>query len=86
MITRKQEILNPTGLHARPAAQLVNLVKKFKCDMEIRNGSAVVNPKSILSVLAGELSYGRIITITASGEDEQEAIDAVCGFISNLKE
>lgn len=86
MITRKQEILNPTGLHARPAAQLVNLVKKFKCDMEIRNGSAVVNPKSILSVLAGELSCGRIITITASGEDEQEAMDAVCGFISNLKE
>ena len=44
-------INNETGLHARPAKTLVNLVKQFKSDIVIRHGEKKANAKSLISVL-----------------------------------
>lgn len=65
---------NPTGLHARPAANLANLAKKFTCEIRLRRGDDSANAKSIMSVMGLAISYGEKITFTAHGSDASEAI------------
>lgn len=74
------------GLHARPATKLVNMAKNYQSDLEIINGDFVINPKSILSMLAGELRPGSMITLRAAGSDEWQAVEDIYTFISNYKE
>ncbi|MCG8485518.1 MAG: HPr family phosphocarrier protein [Clostridia bacterium] len=84
----KQDVLitNPTGIHARPATMLVDLSKKFESNIVIEFEGIKINPKSILSVLSGELKSGKKISVDASGPDANEAVNAICNFIRTLKE
>ena len=70
-------ILNPSGLHARPAAQIVERAKEFEADIELASGKRTANARSIMSVLALGADTGDLLTITADGRDEDEAIDYV---------
>ena len=70
-------ILNPSGLHARPAAQIVERAKEFEADIELASGKRTANARSIMSVLALGADTGDLLTITADGPDEDEAIDYV---------
>lgn len=65
---------NPTGLHARPAANLANLAKKFNSDIRLRRGDDSANAKSIVSIMGMAVAYGQKITLTAHGVDAAEAI------------
>ena len=86
MITSELKINNPTGLHARPASQLCKLAKQFQSEIAITCGEKTINPCSILSILKGELTQGKIIQVTVDGEDEQKAMDALTEFVCNLHE
>lgn len=66
-------IHNETGLHARPAKTLVNLVKKYKSDVAIWHGEKKANAKSLISVLTLGASKGSQLKIDVSGEDELSA-------------
>src|SRR5215510_11130460 len=67
-------IHNETGLHARPAKTLVNLVKQCKSDIRIWHGEKKANAKSLISVLTLGASRGSQIKIEVSGEDEENAM------------
>lgn len=67
-------IHNETGLHARPAKTLVNLVKKFKSDVAIWNGEKKANAKSLISVLTLGAAKGSQLKIEVNGEDEASAL------------
>jgi phosphoenolpyruvate-protein phosphotransferase len=67
-------IHNETGLHARPAKTLVNLVKQFKSDIVIRHGEKKANAKSLISVLTLGASKGSQLKIEVNGEDEETAL------------
>lgn len=86
MYSKTTLIKNPSGLHARPATKLVILTKKYKSTLEIINGSIVVDPKSILSLLAGELRPGTQVEVRAEGEDEELAVKEICEYIDALEE
>lgn len=79
-------IKNPTGLHARPAAQLVELSRKFKSDISLRSGERECDAKSIFTVLRCCFKIGETITLDVSGEDEKEAMGQIVSFIENLEE
>lgn len=51
MYAKEVEIVNPTGLHARPASQLVKRAEKYKSNLQIIKGERIVNPKSIFNIL-----------------------------------
>lgn len=81
------KITNPTGLHARPAAQFVQTAAGFHSEVKISGNNKSANAKSILSVMSMGLAYGTEITISADGEDEQECIAALKAlFESNFDE
>jgi len=67
-------IHNETGLHARPAKTLVNLVKKYKSDVAIWHGEKKANAKSLISVLTLGASKGSRLKFEVSGEDEEAAL------------
>ena len=82
MITRDLEITNKLGLHARAAAKLVHTAARFKSELKVRKGPEEVDAKSILGVLLLAAGKGSTITVTASGEDEAEAVATIEHLIS----
>ena len=79
-------IVNPTGLHARPAADFVSLAKSFVSDIQIKDlttEEAAVNAKSIIRVLTLGLSKGKHVEISASGDDETEAVSRLIALIQS---
>ncbi|PYQ62317.1 MAG: HPr family phosphocarrier protein [Acidobacteria bacterium] len=76
MISKDIEIKNKLGLHARAAAKLVHCAAKFKSDIKVRKGEEEVDGKSILGILLLAAGKGAVITVTANGEDEQQAVEA----------
>jgi phosphoenolpyruvate-protein phosphotransferase len=65
---------NPTGLHARPAAVLANLAKKFKSDIRLRRGDDQANAKSVVAIMGLEVNHADKVNLIAQGPDAEEAI------------
>jgi len=70
-------INNETGLHARPAKTLVNLVKQYKSNVVIWHGEKRANAKSLISVLTLGASKGSQLKIEVDGEDEDNALQQI---------
>jgi phosphocarrier protein len=68
------EILNELGLHARPAAEFVRAVHKFKCTVTIETKGVTYSAASILEVLSANLDCGSRIVIEAVGQDAESAL------------
>ena len=82
-ISRNIEIVNKLGLHARAAAQLVQLASSFSSHIEIEKDDRRVNGKSIMGVMMLAAGKGSEIILYADGEDEQESIDRLEELINN---
>lgn len=83
MVERKVFIKNKTGLHARPASTFVKTAASFKSDIKVCNGGSKASAKSLLNILALGLSKDAEVTITAVGEDEVEAVQALVDLIDS---
>jgi phosphocarrier protein HPr len=70
-------VTNPLGVHARPAAMIVQTASKFKCEVWLIKDGQMVNGKSMLGVMTLAAEMGSVITIRADGPDEAKAIDAI---------
>jgi len=76
MIVEKTVVIkNKQGLHARPAALFVQIANKFDCDIAVSKGNARVNGKSIMGIMMLEAGKGSKVTIIASGDDAQQAVN-----------
>lgn len=65
------------GLHARPAARLVQRARAFKANIELKYRGNVANARSIISILLLCATLGSTINIEVSGEDEEQAMEAI---------
>jgi len=70
-------IPNATGLHARPAAVLANLAKKFKADLRLQKGDRAANAKSVVAIMGLEIGYGDKVTLIARGDDADAAVETL---------
>jgi len=77
------EIINKLGLHARAAAKLVKLASAYAADIKVGRDGQMVNAKSIMGVMMLAASQGTQLTLVADGDDESEAIAALCELIDN---
>lgn len=84
MVEEKVVIMNDTGLHARPAANLVKEATKYPCDIRIRKGSKEIDLKSILGLLSLGVGKGDEVTIIVDGRNEKEIIKVLVEYIKNL--
>lgn len=74
MISKKLTVVNPSGLHLRPAGVLSQTAMKFKCDITIESGVKKIAAKSVLSVMAAGVKCGTEIVLICDGADEEEAM------------
>lgn len=84
MYEEKIVIQNKSGLHARPASQLVELSQQYHSDVTLLTEEDEINAKSIISVLAGGVLPGTEITLRVEGDDESEAGKALSQFLHDL--
>ena len=82
MIEREARIVNPLGMHARPAAELVKLANRFKASVTIRRGDLAVNGKSIMGVMMLAAECGSSIYLKTDGEDAAEAMEALLALVA----
>ncbi|NND01694.1 MAG: HPr family phosphocarrier protein, partial [Acidimicrobiia bacterium] len=75
LITEELVITNPSGLHARPAAEIVEFAKKSEADIQIHKGDKAANAKSIMSVLALGANTGDTVTIVAEGDGAADVVE-----------
>lgn len=86
MVSKKTTIVNATGLHARPASVFVTEAKKYQSSVQIKDcdkGSAPVNAKSIMMILAAGMASGTTVEVICDGPDEQQALDALIALIDS---
>jgi len=70
-------VIDPVGLHARPATVAVNAASKFKSDVKVAFKGKSVTMKSIMGVMSLGIPTQSEITISCEGEDEEEAIKQI---------
>ncbi len=83
-MTREVQILNPLGLHARPAAEFVRTVRKFRADVRIQVGSKIVKAGSILELMGADLVFGTRVLLIAEGPDALPALNALCSLLADF--
>lgn len=82
MLKKKVVIRNKLGLHARAAVKFVNLANRFSSSVKIEKDGNEIDGKSILGILTLAAVKGTQITIKVSGEDEQNALEALVELIN----
>ena len=83
MIEQTTTIVNPLGLHARPAAQLVKLANSFASDIQFVKDGVPVNGKSIMGVMILAAECGSSLTVRAEGSDAKEAVAAIVELVDS---
>lgn len=91
MLRRKFRIIDPDGLHLRPASVLCSRTMEFKSAITLKSGNKSVNAKSVLGLLSALIKYGDEVELICEGPDEQEAMEQLgrlfmAGFDGNTKE
>jgi phosphocarrier protein len=80
---RTFEIVNSLGLHARAAAQLVQIANRYRSEVHVEKDGMQVNGKSIMGVLTLAAAKGTSIVVTIEGEDADAAMAALAKVIEN---
>ena len=82
-VVRTARIPNQYGLHARPAAEFVKRAGKFRANVWVKKDDIEVNGKSIMGVMMLAAEHGSEITIRASGEDADQAVQALVELVES---
>ena len=83
MTEQQVEVKLQSGLQARQAALFVQEANRHIADVYLEKDDKKVNAKSIMGIMSLAIGKGAIITLSAEGSDEQEAVETLAKFISN---
>lgn len=84
MKTQQFTVVDPLGIHARPASQLVAKATPFTSSIEVRTEEKAANLKSILGVMGLALKQGSQFTLVVEGEDEEQAFTALATLMTEM--
>jgi phosphocarrier protein len=79
------KIIDPIGLHARPASKIVQASTSLEDDMQIVYGDKKVNLKSIIAIMSLGVKSGQEITIEISGPTEKKSIEIIKNTMKSEK-
>lgn len=77
----KYVITDPEGIHARPAGELIKLLKEFESAITIEKAGKSADAKRIFGVMGLAVKKGQEITMRAEGADEDAAIQKIEAFL-----
>lgn len=82
IVEREGIIVNPLGMHARPAAQLVRIASSYQSAIDVEHDGQVVNGKSIMGVMTLAAECGATVRVRADGDDAEAAVAALIALIA----
>ena len=82
MTSQSVAVVNQLGIHARAAAKFVHLATRFEARVRVGLQAREIDGKSIMGILLLAAARGSIITITADGRDETDAIAALVALVA----
>ncbi len=77
MVTKDLKVLNAHGIHARPAALIVETCCRFRSRIIFVKDGMQANAKSIMNIMMLAAEFGAVVRVEAEGEDEIQALEAV---------
>ena len=83
MVEQEVTIKNRAGIHARPAALIVQTANKFDAQISFEKDSDRINGKSIMGIITLGAGYKTTLKVIAEGEDEEEAVEAIVALFEN---
>jgi phosphocarrier protein HPr len=83
MTSQTVTVVNQLGMHARAAAKFVHLAARFEAHVTVARDSREMDGKSIMGLLLLAAARGSVVTISADGADEREAVDALSTLVSS---
>lgn len=83
MIEREVTVTNRAGIHARPAAMIVQTASRYESKIMLGKDNEEINAKSIMGIITLGAGYDTVLKLTAEGPDEQEAADALATLFEN---
>src|SRR5688572_27184729 len=81
-LVREVEIVNKKGLHARASAKFVQVAEQYDADIKVTRGHETVGGTSIMGLMMLAAAPGTKITIAVTGNEAEEAINALCGLVA----
>lgn len=81
--SRRMQIVNRKGLHARATAKFVQCVERFEADIKVSRCGETVGGDSIMGILTLGAGVGSTITVSASGAEAHEALAALAELVAN---
>jgi phosphocarrier protein len=76
-LERTFTIVNSLGMHARPAAMVVQTANRFRSEILFEKDGLQINAKSIMGVLTLAAGKGASVLVACEGEDAVEAMAAL---------
>ena len=77
MYMQEVAINNEVGLHARPATFFIQKANEFKSSIWLESENRRMNAKSLLGIMSLGIVTGAVVTLSAEGDDAQDAINAL---------
>ena len=74
MVSKETKIVNPMGMHMRPAGMFAQAMMKYDSDVTLVFGDKEVNAKSIMNLMAACIKSGSELEVRCSGPDEEAAL------------
>jgi phosphocarrier protein HPr len=81
-VERVVTIVNPLGLHARPAAEFVKVASAFRAEVQVEKDGMQVNGKSIMGVMTLAAECGSSLVVRATGEDADAVVAALADLVA----
>lgn len=81
--SRELLIVNRKGLHARATAKFVQCVDRFAADVKVSRCGETVGGDSIMGILTLGAGLGSTITVFASGNDAEQALEALADLVAS---
>lgn len=81
MIKRQFKVVSETGVHARPATELVIAADQFMSEIKVQANNIIIDMKSIMGLMSLGMYKGQEFTLIVDGIDEQEAIEKISNLL-----
>ena len=83
MVSEKATLINPQGLHMRPAGLFASTMGKFESSVTVISPDREVNGKSPMALMAAGIPCGTEVEVKCEGPDEEEALAAAIELIKS---
>lgn len=82
MVRKNIEVTPEAWTKAKSSAEFIQKASEYKSSVWVEKDNKKANAKSLLGLLALEIAPGCGLQISAQGEDEEEAVAALCHLMT----